>query len=570
MIRILFFWHVVAGLLVAQVHEPAINHGAPAAWQALLRLQTTATVLHITAHPDDEDGALLTWLTRSQGVRTGLLTLNRGEGGANLAGPELYDALGILRTEELLAAGRFYGVDQFFTRTVDFGFSKRLDETLEHWGRENVLRDVVRVIRLYRPDIIVSRFHGEARDGHGNHQAAGLRSVEAYRAAGDHTMFRDQFTDGLGPWQVRKLYFEVRENEPYTLRIDTGRYDPLLGASYREIAREGLSMQRSQGAGQVRAPRGPSYSYLRLIESTDRKPRSESSIFDGLDTSAHGLERFTGIEIGKYAAAAVAALEARQPWRALPHLAAGLTAARAAFAAERDPGKDVSIVGGPYQSANKVRVFIDAANKALGISLDVRVDPDKPADGPFAMFQPRETFAVAIPGQRFTITATAFNRGEIPIDPGGLTLQTPAGWRVTQLKADLHTLGFNQSVSAQFAVDLPADAALTRPYWSRDPEVRDHLYTISQPKSANLPYAPPEVTGVFTYRLNGVEFSLTQPAQTQYLDRLGGEQPRLLTVAPAISVSLLPASGVVQASSAPAKYAVRVSAMSNVKSAAQA
>src|SRR5215471_3668764 len=153
----------------AQVQEPAENKGAAAAYHALLRLRSTATVLHTTAHPDDEDGALLTWLSRHQGVRTGLLTLNRGEGGANLIGPELYDALGILRTEELLAAGRYYGVDQMFTRVIDFGFSKRLDETLDYWGRDVVLGDIVHAIRMYRPDIIISRFHGKPRDGHGHH-----------------------------------------------------------------------------------------------------------------------------------------------------------------------------------------------------------------------------------------------------------------------------------------------------------------------------------------------------------------------------------------------------------------
>ncbi|HML16839.1 MAG TPA: PIG-L family deacetylase, partial [Bryobacteraceae bacterium] len=140
--------------LYAQVQAPAIDSSA-GAYESLLRLRTTAGVLHITAHPDDEDGGLLTWLSRSQGVRTGLLTLTRGEGGANLIGPELFDALGIVRTEELLAADRYYGVDQFFTRAADFGFSKRLDETLEHWGEENVLGDCVRVVRLYRPDVIV-------------------------------------------------------------------------------------------------------------------------------------------------------------------------------------------------------------------------------------------------------------------------------------------------------------------------------------------------------------------------------------------------------------------------------
>src|SRR5580658_9540537 len=144
----------------AQVEPLAINSNAAAAYESLLRLRTTATVLNTTAHPDDEDGALLTWLARSQGVRTALLTMTRGEGGANLIGPEQFDALGLVRTDELLAADRYYGVDQFFTRAADFGFSKRLDETLEHWGHENVLRDSVRVVRLYRPDVVISRFHG--------------------------------------------------------------------------------------------------------------------------------------------------------------------------------------------------------------------------------------------------------------------------------------------------------------------------------------------------------------------------------------------------------------------------
>src|ERR671924_1303291 len=186
--------------LQAQVREPAENKGAAAVYRALLCLRSTATVLHTTAHPDDEDGALLTWLARHQGVRTGLLTLNRGEGGANLIGPEFYDALGILRTEELLAAGRYYGVDQMFTRVTDFGFSKRLDETLEHWGREVVLGDVVHAIRMYRPDIIVSRFHGKQRDGHGHHQAAGLMSIEAFQTAADPTRFPEHFQEGLRPW----------------------------------------------------------------------------------------------------------------------------------------------------------------------------------------------------------------------------------------------------------------------------------------------------------------------------------------------------------------------------------
>ncbi|NOT62726.1 MAG: PIG-L family deacetylase, partial [Acidobacteria bacterium] len=155
-------------LPVSQAQQaPPKSSKAVALWQALIRLRTTATVLATQAHPDDEDAALLTWLARGAGARVGLLSLTRGEGGANLVGAEQYDALGILRTEEFLAATRHYGVsDLFFTRAVDFGFSKRLDETFTHWNKDDILRDTVRQIRLYRPDIIVSRFHGAARDGH--------------------------------------------------------------------------------------------------------------------------------------------------------------------------------------------------------------------------------------------------------------------------------------------------------------------------------------------------------------------------------------------------------------------
>ena len=164
--------------------------GAAGAWQRLQKLQTTASVMHTTAHPDDEHGGVLTQLSRGRGARVSLLTLTRGESGDNAIGPELFDAVGLIRTEELLDAGRYYGVDaQYFTTMVDYGFSKRLEEALVKWGRENVLREVVRIIRIDRPFVVVSRFQGNDRDGHGNHQAAGLITQEAFRAAGDPSVF---------------------------------------------------------------------------------------------------------------------------------------------------------------------------------------------------------------------------------------------------------------------------------------------------------------------------------------------------------------------------------------------
>ena len=264
----LVFAAACVGILSGQVNSLAINSNATAAYESLLRLRTTATVLHTTAHPDDEDGGLITWLSRAQGVRTGLFTLTRGEGGANLTGPELFDALGLVRTEELLAADRYYGVDQFFSRAADFGFSKRLDETLDHWGKEEVLRDAVRVIRMYRPDVIVSRFHGEPRDGHGNHQAAGAITAEAFLAAADPQRFPEQLSEGLRAWQVKKFYRSIREDEKGALKIDTGIYDPMLGASYRQVAGAGLSMQRSQGSAGRLVTTGSAISAVELVKSS--------------------------------------------------------------------------------------------------------------------------------------------------------------------------------------------------------------------------------------------------------------------------------------------------------------
>ena len=234
---------------------PAQDEGASGAWQKLLKLQTTASAMHTTAHPDDEHGAVLAMLSRGQGARVSLLTLTRGESGDNAIGSELFDAVGLIRTEELLVADRYYGVDQqYFATVVDYGFSKRLDETLEKWGRENVLRDVVHVIRMERPFVLIARFQGNQRDGHGNHQAAGLITQDAFKAAGDPLMFPEQLAGGLRPWQPLKLYMGgVRENEDWTIRVDTGEYDPVLGDSYQTFARLGLSFQRSQNGGRVQS-----------------------------------------------------------------------------------------------------------------------------------------------------------------------------------------------------------------------------------------------------------------------------------------------------------------------------
>src|SRR6202521_5425985 len=236
---------------VAPVPLP-INRGSAAVWQSLKKLHTRASLIMITAHPDDEDGGMLTYESRGQGARVTLLTLNRGEGGANVMSANYFDGLGLVRTEELLAADRYYGVDQYWTRVVDYGFSKTKAESISKWTHDRVFADVVRVVRMTRPLVITSLFVGGPSDGHGNHQTAGAMAQEAFKAAGDPNMFSEQIRSGLRPWTPLKDYARAAggrrggsgEAQAVNVTIPQGAYDPVLGASYTQISREGLGFQK--------------------------------------------------------------------------------------------------------------------------------------------------------------------------------------------------------------------------------------------------------------------------------------------------------------------------------------
>src|SRR5919197_4329439 len=283
---------VIGAAVVVRGFDPlAQDRGAAGTWQKLLKLRTIGSVMHTTAHPDDEHGGVLAMLSRGEGALVALLTLNRGEAGDNAIGSELFDALGLIRTEELLRADQYYGVDQqYFTTVIDYGFSKRLEEALVKWGRENVLRDVVRVIRMERPLVLIARFQGNERDGHGNHQTAGLITQDAYRVAGDPNVFPEQIREGLRAWQPLKLYMGgVRANEDWTIRVDPAVYSPWLGDSYANLARLGLSFQRSQNSGRYDPQSGPAYAYYKRLSSRVNAAEKETSFFDGIDTSITGL-----------------------------------------------------------------------------------------------------------------------------------------------------------------------------------------------------------------------------------------------------------------------------------------
>jgi LmbE family N-acetylglucosaminyl deacetylase len=263
-------------MLLAVPAEVPEDRGAMGLSQALNRLDVVASVLHTGAHPDDENSSLLAWLSRGKGARTAYLSATRGDGGQNLLGAELFEALGVIRTEELLAARRADHAEQFFTPVYEFGFSKSSDEAFEKWGRDALLGDFVRVIRQFRPEIIVSRFRGTSADGHGHHQAAGIMTQEAFKAAADPARFPEYGR----PWQAKKLYLNAggagqantqaqasAPPPPVTISVNTGQFDLALGRSYSEIAAEGRSLHRSQGQGSVQN-RGPSNTSLQLVQKS--------------------------------------------------------------------------------------------------------------------------------------------------------------------------------------------------------------------------------------------------------------------------------------------------------------
>ena len=553
---------------------PAQDEGSSGAWQKLLKLRTTASAMHTTAHPDDEHGGVLAMLSRGQGARVSLLTLTRGESGDNAIGPELFDALGLLRTEELLVADRYYGVDrQYFGTMVDYGFSKRLDETLEKWGKDHALRDVVGTIRTERPFVLIARFQGNQRDGHGNHSAAGLVTREAFKLAADPKAFPEQIAAGLRPWQPLKLYMGgVRENEDWTLRVDSGEYDPVLGDSYQSFARRGLSFQRSQTSGRFSPQPGPSVSYYQRLDSVVDAPAKETTFFDGIDTTLPGVYRalrktapasaeslLTAVD--REIQTAVDAFRFDDPSAAVPALARALAATRrAAEGLGTDP--DIRFV-----LDSKEQQIADAIHRALGISLTAIAQPagTPEATGPFNAGPP--AMPPVVPGQTFEVRTVFANRSRMNIGNSAARIEStsrpqwsvgePAG--VKPLAAQTMS---NQPIARTFTITVPEDAALTRPYFSRA-SIQDTRYTIADESQRYRPAVQPALEAVIRYEAAGVPVEIRSPVARLEANLPYGYDTRVLAVVPAIAVTLTPANAVTPLAAATKRIAMQVEVLNN-------
>jgi LmbE family N-acetylglucosaminyl deacetylase len=516
--------------------------GASEAWEKILKLRTTVSVMHITAHPDDEHGGVLAKLSRGDGARVTLLTLNRGESGDNAIGPQLFDALGLIRTEELIAAGRYYGIDQqYFTTVVDYGFSKTLEESMSQWGRDTVLRDVVRVIRMERPTILLSRFQGNARDGHGNHQAAGLMAREAFRAAGDPSRYPDQIKDGLRPWQPKKLFIGgVRENEEWTVRIDSGEYSPVLGDSFDNIARRGLSFQRSQNSGRFTPTIGAVYSYYADAAGA-AKDGTGASKDAPLQTTIEQTIGPAGKAIDDEVARAMAAFTMQDPSQSVPALVEGLKLTRKVIASAND-------LDDRFVLHIKEKQFQDAINSAMGMELTAVAQPAGVPEptGPGAAFAPPALMAAPVPGQTFEVRARLANRAGAWSPPWTVSIGGERGWQIIpdQVMGG-PGLERHRPATLRATVTLAEDVAIsTRPYFARK-GLQESVYTLSDPSQFGRPASTPPLTAIGRYFIDGVPVEIRSTVVRREAKLPYGDVLREVRSVPRLAVVLSPSSAII-------------------------
>jgi LmbE family N-acetylglucosaminyl deacetylase len=595
----------------------AENRGAAALSVALQKLHTRASMLMVTAHPDDEDGATLAYESRMVGARAGLLTLNRGEGGANVMSSDLWDALGLVRTEELLQADRYYCASQFFTVATDYGFSKSLAEALQKWSEDRVFYDVVRVVRLTRPLVITSVFVGGPSDGHGNHAAAGMWAQKVFLAAGDPTVFPDQIKDGLRPWNPLKEYarvpFSLEEGsispkglydyathhwapagvqnyisgkfEPgavsATVNVPIGAYSPANGLSAQQISRTGLGMQKSQNGGAEIPAAGPAESAYHRFGSRISAAEQEKSFFDGIDISLAGIADLAGSgehafltqalnTINGLVEDAIRNYPVRDPSAIAPTLAQGLKATNDLIVQVN--GSQLS-ADAKYNVLHELKVkqtqFNDALVLSLGLSMAANVTPEHPPSGPFArFFGDQPTFQMAIPGQHFPVLVHLAEESPVSIQIDKISLEME-GTNESAMPADGNSSGKLDGggvFNARFAVQVPEDADYTKPYFTR-PGLEQPYYDVPVQKDRAMPLAPYPLQARAVASYHGVQVELAEIVQTVAREVGPGIVFHPMPIGPAISVTMLQSAGIVPLGKSSFPVGVRIH--SNVKGPAQ-
>jgi len=463
------------------VHAAEPPTGA-AILQQLRSFANTGRVLYVAAHPDDENTQVITYLARGRGYRTAYLSLTRGDGGQNLLGPQLGEALGVARTQELLAARRLDGGRQYFTRAKDFGYSKNAEETLNVWDRQGVLSDMVRVIREFRPDVIITRFSPKPAPTHGHHTASAVLAVEAFRLAADPAAFPEQLRE-LKPWQARRVVHNVGRgvatanpgagmavagspanvpDGPGVVKVDVGGRDPVSGESFASIAARSRGMHKTQGFGKGGPPvdEGPRIEPFVLLAGD----AATSDLLDGVDTTWNRVPG--GAEIARSTDEAIATFDVQDPAASVPVL---LALRRRLAALPADP------------LVHDKRAQLDRIIRAcLGLEVDTVVDR-----------------AEVVPGETVKLRHTAVVRSRIPVR--WTAVRYPGAHRTIDKAA---TLRPNQPVTREISLVVPASTPPSQPYWLRA-EGTAGLFEVDDPSLIGRPESPPALPLEYVFEVGG-------------------------------------------------------------------
>ncbi len=496
---------LVASTTFAQVPYGAIRP-APAGeiLSNLKKLNVLGSVLYVAAHPDDENTLLLSYLAKERLVRTGYLSLTRGDGGQNLIGPEQGENIGVIRTQELLAARRIDGPDQFFSRAYDFGFSKSTDEAVRTWGQDKVLADVVWIIRKYQPDVIITRFPPDARAGHGHHSASGFLAEEAFKISNDPTKFPEQLRY-VKPWQARRILWNVfvpgaflsnkKPDEVGNLiGIETGLFNPLLGKSYGEIAAESRSQHKSQGFG-VSANRGARIDYL-LLKGGD--PVGKDPL-DGVDMT----------------------------WKRVPNGTAVQTQVNQLISSFRpdQPASSVPALVQLYRAISQLdttNLYVKAKRQDVQTLIQQCLG---------LWFETNPATYAATPGETLKLTTTVVSRADAPITLVNVRYSTG---KDTTLSLALKS---NDQVLLPTTVTIPKNAQFSQPYWLEKPIING-LFQVDNQQLIGLPESPAALTVQYTFVMNGQPFTFSRPVVYKSTDPVDGEIYRPFIIQPEVTANL--------------------------------
>jgi LmbE family N-acetylglucosaminyl deacetylase len=496
-IKALFIFLILAAHAVAQT--PATYTSADIL-SRMQKLKVLGSVLYVAAHPDDENTRLLAWLSKDRQYRTGYLSITRGDGGQNLIGEEQGVALGLIRTQELLAARRIDGAEQFFTRAYDFGFSKSTEEAFQIWNKEKILGDVVWVIRNFKPDVIITRFPEDSRAGHGHHSGSGVLAREAFIAAADPTRFPAQLKNGIQPWKAKRILwntFNFGNNNTISsdqFKVDVGTYNPLLGKGYGEISAESRSQHKSQGFG-VPASRGSSFEYFLLTGGDPVK----DSLMDGVDVSwtrigAAGVSQRINEVISRY--------NFSNPSLSVKPLV--------------ELYREIATLPDQPWKSKKLEEVQELISACAGL-----------------YFEASTPQSYSVQGDSLRVNFSVINRSGAFIKWNKVTFES-YDTTIAQALAPNRSAGFNK----QFYVDQ--SKGISQPYWLTQP-MEKGSYNVEDQALIGKPENDPAFVASFAVSVEGLDLVYQKGVMYKHTDPVKGELFQPLSVVPPLSVNTSPA-----------------------------